>query len=69
MIQVVEISMNQSVPRHGPVGLAAATGNVLVGTLAAWVLVAQAGRGMLIGLPSVPLAPAALWVFYLASAS
>ncbi|MGY4712387.1 hypothetical protein ACXDF8_22990 [Mycolicibacterium sp. CBM1] len=84
-------------PRHGAIGFAAATVNVLVGTLAAWTsfpyfllyvyfvplivvdlilavflarrsgLAAQAGRGMLIGLLSVPLAPAVIWFCFLAS--
>jgi hypothetical protein len=94
---VIEISTYQSVPRYGAIGFVAATLNVFVGTLAAWVsfpyfllyvyfvpliiadlivavvlvsrsgLAAQAGRGMLIGLLSVPLAPALIWFFYLAS--
>ncbi|WP_445168849.1 hypothetical protein ACTXG7_05705 [Mycolicibacterium sp. Dal123E01] len=91
------MSTDRLVPRHGAIGFAAATANVLVGTLPAWVsfpyfllyiffvplivvdliaavvlakrsgLVAQAGRGMLIGLLSVPIAPAGIWLFYLAS--
>jgi hypothetical protein len=91
------MSTDQSVPRYGAIGFAAATMNVLIGTLAAWVsfpyfllyiyfvplivadlvvavvlvtrpgLVAQAGRGMLIGLLSVPLAPALIWLCYLAA--
>lgn len=83
-------------PRHGAIGFVAASANVLLGTLAAWVsfpyfllyiyflplivvdlivavvlakrsgLVAQAGRGMLIGLLSVPIAPAVIWLSFLA---
>jgi hypothetical protein len=77
--------------RYGPIGFTAATLNVFLGSLAAWMsfpyyllyvyfvpiilvdLVAaailarctgtlgQAGRGMLIGLLSVPLSPAVIW--------
>jgi hypothetical protein len=91
------MATDQSVPRHGAIGFAAATMSVLIGTLAAWVsfpyfllyvyfvplivadlvvavvlarrsgLMAQAGRGMLIGLLSVPLAPVVIWFCYLAS--
>lgn len=93
------MSTDQAVPRHGAIGFAGATMNVLVGTLAAWMsfpyfllyvyfvpfividfivavalatrsgLVAQAGRGMLIGLLSVPVAPAVIWLCYLATSS
>jgi hypothetical protein len=96
--EVIEMPADHSVPRYGAIGFAAATLNVLVGTLAAWIsfpyfllyvyfvplivadlivavvltkrsgLLAQAGRGMLIGLLSVPLAPVAIWLsFYLAT--